>query len=89
MKAKAMASKKKLTNSLNPAERGLTAAENAAYKVLRSMQGRGAVITSGSLAEAWGGKNRSYVYRILQSLISKSIVENYDSIFYRLAKPKK
>ena len=69
----------------NPAELGLTDAQNNAYRIVRDRQERGLTTTSGDVAEEWGDKNRSYVYRVLKALADKKLVVRYSQRYYKLA----
>lgn len=73
------------TSTHNPAELGLTAAESAAYTALTTAIGEGKTVTSGDVAERMDGKNRSYIYRVLERLINKGLVERYGQRYYKLA----
>lgn len=74
--------------TLNPAEHGLTGAEFAVYQIVEKRQAAGKTTTSGDVAKAWKGKNRSYTYRVLKSLMDKALLEQYSQRYYRLAKRK-
>lgn len=87
-KTKTSMPRKALLHKLNPAENGLTGAEHAVYNIVQERQKSGKTTTSGNVAEAWDGKNRSYTYRVLKSLIVKGLLEQYSQRYYRLAKRK-
>lgn len=72
--------------ALNPAQHGLTAAEDAAYQIVAKREAAMKTTTSGDVAEAWDDKNRSYTYRVLKSLIDKGLLEQYSHRYYRLKK---
>ena len=76
--------KKTLINTHNPAALGLTDAQNNAYRILQNRQARGLTTTSSDLAEDWGDKDRSYVYRVLKALCDKALVERYGRRYYKL-----
>lgn len=79
------ASKRRPALTLNPAEYGLTVAEFRVYEIVAFRQEQKRTTTSGDVARGWGGKNRSYTYRVLKSLIDKGLVEQYSQRYYRLA----
>ncbi len=85
---KTVKKKRKPPHTLNPAENGLTGAEHEVYDIVQVRQDAGKTTTSGDVAAKWGGKNRSYTYRVLASLISKGLIEQYSQRYYRLAKKK-
>lgn len=74
---------------LNPADHALTGAENDVYKIVEARHRAGKTTTSGDVAKEWGGKNRSYTYRVLSALMRKELIEQYSQRYYRLLKPKK
>lgn len=78
--------KKAKTTKLNPAEIGLTTSQNEVYCIVRSRQAKRLVTTSSDVAEDWGGKNRSHVYRVLKVLTDKGLVVRYDQRYYKLNK---
>ena len=86
-KSKALNGKR--TNSPNPAELGLTGAEHEVFQIVSKRQAAGKTITSGDVAAAWGGKNRSYTYRVLKSLMNKGLIEQYSQRYYKLAQHEK
>ncbi len=75
--------KPKLKNIPNAASVGLTEAENAVYRIVRERQRRNRTTTSGDVAVAWDGKNRQYVWRKLEALIEKGLIERYSGRYYR------
>jgi hypothetical protein len=58
------------------------------YKIVEKQQAQNLITTSGMVAKAWGGKNRSYTYKVLASLMVKGLIEQYSQRYYRLAKQK-
>lgn len=76
--------KKTSTKAHNPAALGLTDAQNNAYRILQNRQARGLTTTSSDVAEEWGDKDRSYVYRVLKALCDKGMVERYSRRYYKL-----
>lgn len=76
--------KKKPLTSYNPAQLGLTGAEDEVLKIITSRQRRGLIIKSSDVAKARGNE-RSYTYRVIQALIGKGLVEQYRQGHYRLA----
>lgn len=72
--------------TLNPADHGLTGAEFRVYKIIEKRHREGKTTTSGDVAKAWGGKNRSYTYRVIATLMKAELVEQYGQRYYRLAK---
>lgn len=76
--------KKKPTISHNPAQLGLTGAESEVLKIITNRQSKGLIIKSSDVAKA-RGTERSYTYRVIQSLIAKGLVEQYRQGHYRLA----
>ena len=70
--------------TVNPAEQSLTEAHYAVYCILSARQHEGKTTTSGDVAAEWGGKNRSYTYKVLKALIDKGLVEQYSQCYYKL-----
>lgn len=70
---------------VNPAIYGLTDAENEVYQIICDSEiNQRKTITTAAIQEAWQQRNRTYVYRIVQGLIDKKLVERYSKIYYRL-----
>jgi hypothetical protein len=76
--------KKTAKNKYNPAALGITDAQSNAYRIVRDRQGRGLTTTAGDVAEDWGDKNRSYVWKVLNALIKKKLLERYSQRYYKL-----
>jgi len=76
--------KMKTKTTFNPAHLALTDAQHEVYRIVRDRQDRGLTTTSGDVAEDWGDKNRSYVYRVLKALTDKNLVERYGQRYYKL-----
>lgn len=72
--------------AFSPADYGLTGAEFCVYQIVEKRHAGNKTTTSGDVAREWGGKNRSYTYKVLASLIVKGVVEQYSQRYYRLAK---
>jgi len=69
--------------AVNPAKNSLTQAEHEVFKIVRDRQNRNKTTTSGDVAADWG-KDRTYVYRKLMSLIEKGLIERYSHLYYRV-----
>lgn len=72
----------------NPAALGLTDAQNEIYNIIVRRQGNSLTTTAGDIREEYRDRDRSWIYRILQALIKKKLVETYSRNFYRLTEPK-
>lgn len=73
----------KTKHPINPAKAGFTKAESEVYKLLLKRCNSGLVTKARDLSEALK-RDRTCVFRSLQSLINKGAVERYSSFFYRL-----
>ncbi len=72
-----------MSQPFNPSELGLTSAETEVFKAIKRLSKTDQPITCGEVV-AKVGNHRTWVWRCLQGLINKGLVERYGSIFYRL-----
>ncbi len=75
--------KQKAQNSRNRTKSGLRQAENQVLKIVKKLEKKDKVITNGAISKLWGYKDRTWIYRTLQSLIEKDYIECYERKYYR------
>jgi predicted transcriptional regulator len=63
----------------------LTAAEDKVFKIVSRRVENGKTVTTQDVSKSFGGKHRSYVYRILKRLIDKGLVTRYLTRYYSVS----
>jgi len=74
-----MAAKKKN----KPRYLGLTDPETAAIDIVLKIEKKKLNVTTQAVATLWGNKDRTYVWRVLTSLIEKGWIERYGGRYYK------
>lgn len=62
----------------------LTETQAKVYKILSDRYQSGKLTTRSDVEKALGGKEKSWVWRILNSLSEKGLVERYEQKYYKL-----
>lgn len=72
------------TTKIDPAvQHSLTAVQAEVFGIIKKRHGK--VTTRADIEAAAGSKDKSWICRILKSLIAKGLVERYEQRYYRLA----
>lgn len=73
------------TTTLNPADHNLTAVQSDVYRIVRDRHQSGQLTTRSDIEVALGGKDKSWICRILKSLSAKGLIERYEQRYYKLS----
>lgn len=73
------------TLKTNPADLKLTEVQATVYKLITDRHQSGQLTTRADIEKALGGKDKSWICRILKSLSAKGLVERYEQRYYKLA----
>jgi DNA-binding MarR family transcriptional regulator len=69
----------------NPADLSLTAVQFQVYTAIKKRHKSGQLTTRADIADALGGRDKSWLCRILRALSARGLVERYQQRYYKLA----
>ena len=70
--------------TINPADHNLTSVQSEVYSIVRDRHIAKLITTRSDIETALGGKDKSWICRILKSLTKKGLIERYQQRYYKL-----
>jgi len=69
----------------NPVDLSLTAVQFQVYNTVLTRHQSGQLTTRANIEEALGGRDKSWICRILRALSDRGLIERYQQRYYKLA----
>lgn len=71
--------------TFNPVDLQLTAVQSGVYSILLARHQSGQLTTRADIETALGGKDKSWICRILRVLSEKGLIERYQQRYYKIS----